>query len=433
MENRLFDLFYRCNQKVSTDSRKIEQGCLYIALKGDNFDGNKFARQALDEGAKYAIVDNKDFANGSDIFHVSDGLIFLQDLANYHRNKFSIPVIGITGSNGKTTSKELIASVLKQKFNILYTLGNLNNHIGVPLTLLRLNNDHDIAIIEMGANKPGDIAELCAITNPTHGIITNIGAAHLEGFGSFEGVIKTKSELYTSIKKIGGTLFYNEDDEILKNVIPSHIETISYSGKNNTKATINGELIAMDPFVNFTWKDKLYTSPTLTTQIIGQYNFYNFLAAIAIGQYFEIEPELINKGILSYAPDNNRSQIIKSDKNTIIMDAYNANPTSVKSALQSFDLIEEENKLFILGDMFELGDDSLSLHAEIVELVNKLELQGIFIGHIYQQLSDKYEKNLFFKTKEEAIAFLNTAQPHHNLILIKGSRGMKLEELQEYI
>lgn len=433
MENRLFDLFYRCNQRISTDSRKIEEGCLYISLKGENFDGNLFAQQAIDKGAKYAIVDRKELANNTTLFYTPDALNFLQTLANYHRNKFSIPVIGITGSNGKTTSKELIASVLKQQFNILYTEGNLNNHIGVPLTLLRINNDHDIAIIEMGANKLGDIAELCAIAEPTHGIITNIGAAHLEGFGSFEGVIKTKTELYASIKNIGGTLFYNEDDETLKNLVPSDLESISFSGKADPEATVNGELISMDPFVNFRWMNEKYSSPTLTTQIIGQYNFYNFLAAISIGDYFEIDPTLINKGILSYLPDNNRSQIIKSDRNTIIMDAYNANPTSVKSALLSFKQIEHDNKLFILGDMFELGKESKGLHTEIVNLVNELNLEGIFIGNLYHELSNQFERNLFFQSIEEAIAFLQTAQPNKNLILLKGSRAMKLEALQEYI
>jgi UDP-N-acetylmuramoyl-tripeptide--D-alanyl-D-alanine ligase len=430
MENRLFDLFYSCNQKISTDSRKIEEGCLYVSLKGENFDGNEFAQQAIEKGAKFAVVDQKEYANNTTIFHVADGLVFLQQLANFHRSKFSIPFIGITGSNGKTTSKELIASVLKEKYNVHYTKGNLNNHIGVPLTLLEIKNEHDIAIIEMGANKPGDIAELCAIAEPTHGIITNIGSAHLEGFGGFEGVLKTKTELYTSIKNIGGTLFCNTDDEILTKALPQTIETIFYSGKNAVNATITGQLKAMNPFVSFQWKSKDYNSPTLSTQIIGRYNFYNFLAAIAIGNYFEVEPISINKGIKNYSQDNNRSQILKTERNTLIMDAYNANPTSVKSALNSFKEMEHPNKLFILGDMFELGKDSKILHEEIVLLANELKLEGLFIGEIYHQLSSKFEKNLFFKTKVEVIDFLNTAQPNNNLILIKGSRGMKLEELK---
>ena len=430
MENRLFELFYKCNQSVSTDSRKIENGCLYIALKGENFDGNDFAHQAIEKGARYAIVDKKEVANNTSVFFVENGLVFLQQLANYHRSKFSIPFIGITGSNGKTTSKELIAVVLKQKFKIHSTQGNLNNHIGVPLTLLAVNNEHDIAIIEMGANKPGDIAELCAIAEPTHGIITNIGAAHLEGFGGFEGVLKTKTELYTAIEKIGGTLFCNADDEVLVNAVPKDIQTITYSEKEN-QANIRGKIHSMNPFVAFQWEKENYHSPTLSTQMVGRYNFYNFLAAIAIGNYFEVEPTAINEGLTNYTPENNRSQIIETKRNTVIMDAYNANPTSVKSALTSFSDMAQEHKLFVLGDMFELGKESLQLHEEIVQLANKLKLEGLFIGKNYYELKNKYTNNLFFQTKEDGMAFLNSALPNDNLILVKGSRGMKLEELKD--
>lgn len=433
MENRLFDLFYKCDQKISTDSRKIEQGCLYVALKGENFDGNQFAKSAIENGARYAIVDDASFVDNTTIFLVNDGLVFLQQLANYHRNKFSIPVIGITGSNGKTTSKELIASVLKQEFNVHYTQGNLNNHIGVPLTLLGLTNDFDIAIIEMGANKPGDIAELAAIAEPTHGIITNIGTAHLEGFGGFEGVLKTKTELYRAIEKVGGTLFCNADDDVLVNTLPSGIEVIDYSGALHANASVRGNLIRMNPFVTFQWESDSYTSPTLLTKIIGRYNFYNFLAAITIGNYFGIDPEAINTGITSYAPDNNRSQIIETGKNTLIMDAYNANPTSVKSALHSFKEMQHENKLFVLGDMYELGEKSRALHQEIVELTISLGLEGIFIGEIYNALRDEFSNRMFFADKTSAIEFLATASPNKNLILLKGSRGMKLEEIQEHL
>jgi UDP-N-acetylmuramoyl-tripeptide--D-alanyl-D-alanine ligase len=433
MENRLFDLFYSCNQKVSTDSRKIDKGCLYVALKGEHFDGNEYAKSAIENGARFAIVDNPAYADNTSIFLVNNGLIFLQQLANYHRNKFSIPIIGITGSNGKTTSKELIASVLIQSLVVHYTQGNLNNHIGVPLTLLGLNNEHDIAIIEMGANKPGDIAELAAIAEPTHGIITNIGAAHLEGFGGFEGVLKTKTELYSAIENIGGTLFCNADDEILVNALPKNIEVVLYSGENNENASICGELVNMDPFVNFKWNNATYSSPTLATNIIGRYNFYNFLAAISIGDYFDIAPETINTGITSYKPDNNRSQIIETGKNTLIMDAYNANPTSVKSALISFKEMQHEKKLFILGDMYELGDTSLELHQEIVDLTISLGLEGVFIGEIYNALRDNYSNRMFFADKSTAMEFLATASPNKNLILLKGSRGMKLEEIKNFL
>lgn len=428
--NRLFDLFYRCNQIVSTDSRRIEKGCLYIALKGETFDGNTFAHSAIEQGAKYAIVDNREYANNDTIYYVKDGLIFLQQLANFHRSKFEIPIIGITGSNGKTTSKELIAQVLQQKFNIHFTSGNLNNHIGVPLTLLKLTNNHDLAVIEMGASKPGDIKELCVIANPTHGIITNIGAAHLEGFGGFEGVLKTKTELFDSVNNIGGTLFCNSDDPILMKALPNTIEVIKYGSINKTDCSVTGTLEKMTPHVNLSWNNYSYSSPIIETNLIGRYNFYNFLAAIAIGDYFEIEPDLINNGVASYIPNNNRSQIINTEQNTLIMDAYNANPTSVKSALESFHEMPHENKLFILGDMFELGNDSEKLHEEIIILSNSLKLQGVFIGEIFSDFSKKYPNNLFFADKKDAMSFFDSAQPHKNLILIKGSRGMKLEELK---
>lgn len=428
--NRLFDLFYRCNQIVSTDSRRIEKGCLYIALKGETFDGNTFALSAIEQGAKYAIVDNREYANNDTIYYVKDGLIFLQQLANFHRSKFEIPIIGITGSNGKTTSKELIAQVLQQKFNIHFTSGNLNNHIGVPLTLLQLTNNHDLAVIEMGASKPGDIKELCDIANPTHGIITNIGAAHLEGFGGFEGVLKTKTELFDSVNNIGGTLFCNSDDPFLMQALPNNIEVIKYGSINKTDCSVTGTLEKMTPHVNLSWNNISYSSPIIETNIIGRYNFYNFLAAIAIGDYFEIEPDLINNGVASHIPNNNRSQIINTEQNTLIMDAYNANPTSVKSALESFLEMPHENKLFILGDMFELGDDSKKLHEEIIILSNSLKLQGVFIGKIFSDFSNKYTNNLFFADKKDAMSFFESAQPIKNLILIKGSRGMKLEELK---
>lgn len=427
---QLFNLFYECSS-ISTDTRKIGKDVLYIALKGENFNGNEFADDAIKKGAKYAIVDEKEYADNERIFYVENGLVFLQKLANHHREKFSIPIIGITGSNGKTTTKELIASVLSQKFNVLFTLRNLNNHIGVPLTLLQLTNDHDIAIIEMGASKLKDIKELTDIANPTHGIITNIGAAHIEGFGSFEGVLKTKRELYDSIESVGGTLFYNQDDEVLINNLPSGIEAISYG--TSKESNVNGQLLEFIPEVEFKWSSDDYHSEAIKTKIIGKYNFYNMLAAICIGHYFEIDPDLINKGISEYESSNNRSQILKTKNNTLILDAYNANPTSVKSAIESFSMMRSDEKFFVLGDMLELGKESTRFHQEIIALTKELNLQGIFVGSIYSEIAKSDDSIMAFESTYTAKEFLGTASPKNNLILLKGSRSIKLEVLKDIL
>jgi UDP-N-acetylmuramoyl-tripeptide--D-alanyl-D-alanine ligase len=426
----LFNLFYECSS-ISTDSRKIQKDVLYISLKGDNFNGNAFAEDAIRKGANYAIVDEREYADNEKIFYVENGLIFIQRLANYHREKFNIPVIGITGSNGKTTTKELIANVLSKKLNILFTQGNLNNHIGVPLTLLQLSNEHDIAIIEMGASKLKDIKELTDIANPTHGIITNIGAAHIEGFGSYEGVLKTKKELYDAIESVGGTLFYNEDDEVLMSNLPKGIEAISYGTSKDS--TIHGQLLEFIPEVEFKWSKDDYHSEPIKTKIIGKYNFYNMLAAICIGDYFEIDPELINKGISEYKSSNNRSQILKTKNNTLILDAYNANPTSVKSAIESFSMMKSDEKFFILGDMLELSKESTRFHQEIISLTKKLKLQGIFVGSIYSDIAKSDDDIMAFQTTDAAKEFLGTASPKRNLILLKGSRSIKLEVLKEVL
>ena len=424
---KLFNLFYQCNG-VSTDTRTITENVLYIALKGANFNGNKFAVEAIQKGAKYAIVDEEEFANNETIYHVPDSLVFLQQLALHHRTQFDIPIIGITGSNGKTTSKELIANVLTQEFQVLFTQGNLNNHIGVPLTLLQLNNSHDIAIIEMGANKPGDIHELASIADPTHGIITNIGLAHIEGFGSPEGVRKTKKELYDYIEKNEGILFYNLDDTVLSTIVPK-VETYTYG--TTKAASICGKLEKLTPEVQLIWSTKDYHSPLLATQIIGEYNFYNMLAAISIGVYFGMPKESINKGIIEYLPTNNRSQVIHTENNTVILDAYNANPTSVKAALESFFKITHDNKLVILGDMLELGDISSAAHKEIIELVKKHKIEAIFVGKNYLEQKDQYSNYMFFETTEDAKSFLSLAHPSKNMVLLKGSRSIGLEKLAE--
>ncbi len=425
MEN-LFQLFY-LSSGVSTDTRKIKKDSIYIALKGENFDGNTFAEKAIELGAKYAIVDNKDFANETTIFHVQDSLTFLQKLSNYHRKKFSIPLIGITGSNGKTTSKELINAVLSRKFNVLCTAGNLNNHIGVPLTLLNLSEEHQIAIIEMGANKPKDIEELCLIAEPNYGIITNVGKAHLQGFLSFEGVIETKSELYSFIKKNQGKIVINGDDEILNNKANSfQLEKITYGILEENK--IIGELIQLNPFVELKWKSADYSSPIIQTNLVGKYNFLNFLAAITFGTIFKVENEKINEAISNYVPTNNRSQVQKTKENTLIIDCYNANPSSMHLALESFKEINHPNKLAILGDMFELGLESELEHKKIIDYCIENEIKFITVGDFFQK-----HNSSGFKNTQEAIEFINSVKVKNSLILLKGSRGIALEKIIDFL
>jgi UDP-N-acetylmuramoyl-tripeptide--D-alanyl-D-alanine ligase len=425
MDN-LFQLFYQ-SSGVSTDTRNIKKDSLYIALKGENFDGNTFAEKAVELGAKYAIVDNKDFANESTIFYVKDSLIFLQKLSNYHRKKFNIPLIGITGSNGKTTSKELINVVLSKKYKVLCTAGNLNNHIGVPLTLLNLTKEHQIAIIEMGANKPNDIKELCLIAEPNYGIITNVGKAHLQGFLSFEGVIETKSELYSFLKNNQGIIVINGDDEILNNKANSfQLEKLTYGTLEENK--IIGELIQLNPFVELKWKSADYSSPIIQTNLVGKYNFLNFLAAITFGTIFKVENEKINEAISNYVPTNNRSQVQKTTKNTLIIDCYNANPSSMHLALESFKEIQHPNKLAILGDMFELGLESDVEHKKIVDYCIENKIQLLTVGDFFQKYNPSGYKNT-----QEAIDFINLRSIKNSLILLKGSRGIALEKIIDFL
>lgn len=412
---------------VSTDSRNIHEDCFFVAIKGPTFNGNTFARQAIEDGAKYAIVDEKEFENSNEnIFYVDNTLLFLQKLANHHRKQFDIPVIGITGSNGKTSTKELIATVLSEKYTVLATKGNLNNHIGVPLTLLQLNKSHDIAVVEMGANHFGDIKELCEIAEPTHGIITNIGKAHLEGFKNFEGVLKTKKELYDSIEHSEGLIMYNADDTVLKDNLPVNTLLMSYGTKN---AEITGNLERLTPFVELIWSKLGYVSPLLKTHLVGQYNFYNFLAAIAFGNLFEVSEEQINKAIERYEPTNKRSQVSKTVNNTLILDCYNANPTSMRSALESFSKIEHADKYFIIGDMLELGNESTNEHRDIILLLEELQLSGITVGKEFAQFSSENVVKRFEST-QELIPYLESNPLTEKLILLKGSRGIGLEVLE---
>jgi UDP-N-acetylmuramoyl-tripeptide--D-alanyl-D-alanine ligase len=430
MKNQYYDLFLN-SSCICTDTRAIEPNSLFVCIKGENFDGNSFSENALNVGASHVIVDNPAFFNPKlSMTLVDDSVKFLQKLANHHRKQFSIPVIGITGSNGKTTTKELIRKVLSKKYNVLATKGNLNNHLGVPFTLLRITKAHEIAIIEMGANKFKDIEELCAIAEPNFGIITNIGKAHLEGFINFEGVIRTKKELYASVEKNKGKLFINSDDEVLLANFPKTIESISYGTTDN--ALISGELTDLSPYVEMKWKTGQYSSPILHTQMVGKYNFYNYLAAAAFGVEFGVEPEKISEAIQEYTPTNNRSQVKKTASNTLILDCYNANPTSMKSALESFAMIDTEAKYFVIGDMKELGADSREEHAKIIELIEELKLKGFTVGTEFSQFnSESVLSN--FATNEAMKNHLIESPIKNNLILLKGSRSIGLEILENVL
>lgn len=412
---------------VTTDTRNLTKDGLFFALKGANFNGNEFAIHALNEGCAYAVVDEPQKSDDSRIILVDDVLLTIQNLAHYHRMQFNIPIIGITGSNGKTTSKELTGAVLSKKFNALITAGNLNNHLGVPFTLLKLKEEHQLAIIEMGANKPGDIKELVEIASPTHGIITNIGAAHIEGFGSIEGVIKTKGEMYDFISAHEGTLFYHAADPVLTTILPEDVVLYSFGKKD---ADVNGELIAQNPFVSFQWNTRTYQSPILETHLVGRYNFTNFLLAAAVGNYFDVDPVLINEAITTYIPTNNRSQITKTERNTLIVDCYNANATSMTAALESLVEMEGQEKVFILGDMRELGPISIEEHKKIVEFIRTNNLNAFLVGEEMGKVANEIPH---FKSWNELVKDSQFLAITNSLVLIKGSRGIRLEEVLPYL
>ena len=421
---QLHALFLR-HPEVTTDSRNCPKGSLFFALKGDNFDGNRYAQKALESGCAYAIIDNPDYIQGEQTILVENVLVALQKLAQFHRATCAIPVIGITGTNGKTTTKELLAAVLSTELNVLYTEGNLNNHIGVPLTLLRLNAAHQIAIIEMGASKPGDITELVTIAQPTFGLITNIGKAHLEGFGSFEGVIATKGELFDYLRQMNGIAFVRQENSILLKLAQG-IQQINYGTTVNIDIT--GNIVnEQASLLSFQWQDKNNALNQVATHLIGGYNLENALAAIAIGCYFNITPKHINQALSDYTPKNNRSQLTITPNNTLIVDAYNANPSSMKVALDNFASLQASPKAIILGDMRELGEASASEHQTIVELIKAANYDLVLLcGKQFTQTPSPYAA---FETVESLIQYLtqNRLQGYH--ILIKGSRGIQLEKV----
>jgi len=415
---QLHELFLQCNL-VSTDTRKIETNSMFFALKGDNFNGNTFAQQALENGAKYVIIDEADFVINKQTILVDNVLKTLQAVATYHRNYLKVNIIALTGSNGKTTTKELINATLSQKYKTVATVGNLNNHIGVPLTLLSMNTDTEIGIVEMGANHLKEIALLCNIAQPDYGYITNFGKAHLEGFGSIEGVIQGKTELYKYLTENKKHIFINADDAIQTKKLENYRSKDGFSQTNTEYDTI--ELLEASPFVQIKVEDQ-----TISSNLIGAYNFTNLCAAILIAKYFDVSLKDIKIGIENYIPQNNRSQIINLENNKVILDAYNANPSSMQAALTNFSNLKDENKIVILGDMFELGKEAKQEHEYIAKLAIDLGFSKVYlVGENFfktETVSNTLDKHISFE------AFKNSfIKPENATLLIKGSRGMALE------
>ncbi len=421
---------------ISTDTRKISDSSLFFALKGENFDANTFAAQALDAGAAHAIVDNAKYAVNDKCLLVDDVLTTLQDLARYHRRQLTIPVIGLTGTNGKTTTKELINAVLSQHFTTLATQGNLNNHIGVPLTVLSINASHQVAVIEMGANHQKEIEFLCTISQPTHGLITNVGKAHLEGFGGVEGVKIAKGELYDYLANNSGVTFINSNSTSLMEMQTKRkfaVPPVFYGDAIDD--LVSAEITGNDPLLTLRWTNNTSgENHTVKTQLTGAYNLDNILVAICIGVYFKLPATEINKGIETYQPKNNRSQIVQTATNTLICDYYNANPSSMVVAIENIGKLQANRKVLILGDMFELGNDAAAEHAAIVEKAMQTDVaERIFIGREFSSQNSKLKiKNAsFYDSAEEAITALKTNPITNSTVLIKGSRGMALEQLVE--
>ncbi len=419
---KLYGLFKK-HPLICTDTRTIVPGCLFFCLKGPSFNGNKFAAKALENGAAYAIIDEAGYVSGDRTILVEDTLVCLQELAKLHRSKFNIPVIGITGSNGKTTTKELLYAVLSKKFKVYATKGNLNNHIGVPLSILEITPDIEMAIIEMGANHIREIHDLCQISQPDYGLITNIGKAHLEGFGSYENVITAKTELYKCIENRGGMVFLNNNNSILK----EHVGTLrNFTYGTNQNSDIHVNFLVANPFVKIYWENKKII---IESKLIGKYNFENILSAVAIGEYFEVDHLLIKEAIENYEPKNFRSQFIQKGSNLIILDAYNANPTSMVAALDNFNLMQSTNKIVMLGDMLELGIYAKAEHEKIIDFIIDSNYNQVFlVGSLFMKANGRKEF-LSFKTSAELKTHLESNPIKKGLILVKGSRGTQMENV----
>ncbi len=417
----LHKIFLR-SKGVTTDTRTIEKGQVFFALKGENFNGNKYALNALEKGASYAVVD-EDLEPHDKLIKVDNVLECLQNLATYHRDFLNIPILAITGTNGKTTTKELISSVLAKKYNLAYTKGNFNNHIGVPLTILSFTQKTELAVVEMGANHPGEIDALCKIAKPDYGIITNIGKAHLEGFGSFEGVVQTKTELYRYLQsKTDSKLFVNADDSLLLG-LSKNFESISYGRGDNAKTKVKFK--EAQPFLKLQWNNYL-----INTNLVGAYNFANVAAAICVGSYFEVPDNLIVEALTEYNPQNKRSQLVKTkNNNTVIVDAYNANPESMRLSISNFSNFPEKDKILILGDMLELGNQSRKEHKAIIELVEALKFKdAYFVGSHFNELKAEYKHFQFVKDTKSICELIMSNSWKNKTVLLKASRGIKLED-----
>jgi UDP-N-acetylmuramoyl-tripeptide--D-alanyl-D-alanine ligase len=420
MIERLYEI-YKQHPHIQTDTRKLKAGEIFFALKGPNFNGNLFAQQALEIGASAVIVDEPTNIEDQRLFHTKDALVALQQLALHHRKQFNIPLLAITGSNGKTTTKELIHAVLTSKYRTSTTIGNLNNHIGIPLTLLSIPFDAEMAIIEMGANHQLEIESYCTYTQPTHGLITNCGKAHLEGFGGVQGVKKGKGELFDYLRKTNGTAFVLWDYDYFHTMSEGIKKIITYGTKD---ASITGKPVKSEPFLEISLHIAA-ENINIQSQLVGDYNLPNILAAAAIGNYFDISPEKIKKAIETYIPTNSRSQLVTKGTNKIILDAYNANPTSMKAAIENFAGLLENNKYILLGGMMELGIDSKKEHQEIVALLQRYKWKEVvLVGGDFASIQHPY---LFFKTADEAKVWLSESKIENGYFLIKGSRSMKME------
>lgn len=433
---------YQQHPCITTDSRDCPAGSIFLALKGESFNGNQFALQALEKGCSYAIIDEKEYLAGERTILVDDCLQTFKDLAREHRRQFNIPVIGITGTNGKTTTKELVRAVLAEKYNVLATEGNFNNDVGVPKTLFRLSSEHEIAIIEMGASHPGDIKTLAETAEPTCGLITNVGRAHLLGFGSFEKVVKTKGELYDFLSRRGESLvFINADNERLLSILPDNVWVAPYSSHaDNAEGCTVGEVVSCAPFLKFRWRESDSNLEErgeqvqwyeVQTQLIGAYNLDNMMAAIAVGLNFGVEPETINRALTAYKPSNNRSQLTVTDKNRLVVDAYNANPSSMRAALDNFLLMDVSPKMVILGEMRELGNSSRKEHHKLVARLADSGFDKVWL--VGDEFTDLPASFRHFHNVEEVKAAIAADQPQGYYILIKGSNGTRLFQLPELL
>ncbi|MBO4803583.1 MAG: UDP-N-acetylmuramoyl-tripeptide--D-alanyl-D-alanine ligase [Muribaculaceae bacterium] len=429
--------FYQQHPVITTDSRDCPEGSIFIALKGESFDGNQFAAQALEKGCALAVVSNEQVYNN---YHgdkmmvlVPDTLQAFKDLAREHRRRFNIPVVGITGTNGKTTTKELVRAVIAERYKVMATEGNFNNDVGVPKTLFRLAPEHEIAIVEMGASHPGDIKTLADTAEPTCGLITNVGKAHLQGFGSLEGVIHTKGELYDNLsQRSGSVIFINADNEYLMGILPQGVKAEYYTRDENRQgASVYGQIVACDPFLRLRWREDGGTWHEVRTHLIGSYNIDNVLAAATVGLHFGVTPEQICHAVENYVPSNNRSQLTETEHNHLVVDAYNANPTSMAAALDNFSMMEVSPKMAILGEMRELGDSSAEEHRRVVERLATCPFDEVWlVGKEFKDIDCPYRK---FDDVEQVKAAIAADRPEGRYILIKGSNGTRLFQLPELL